>query len=89
MANDPPAVKPWGQKQKDDLQDLIDEGKVDITRTTDTNYIDRVRHQYFRERGVDNFRRNFRAFARNCEIGEHFDGYRRRLAERGGGDEGK
>ncbi len=58
MANDPPAVKPWGQKQKDDLQDLIDEGKVDITQTGDTDYINRVRHQYFRERDRDNFRRN-------------------------------
>ncbi len=88
MANDPPAVKPWGQKQKDDLQDLIDEGKDDITRTGDTDYIGRVRHQYFRERDRDNFRRNFRMYARSCKIGEHFDGYRRRLAERGG-DEGK
>jgi hypothetical protein len=86
MANDPPAVKPWGQKQRDDLQDLIDSGKVDITRTRDTDYIDRVRHQYFRERDRENFRRNFRTYARSCEIGEHFDGWRRRLAE---GDEGK
>ena len=52
----------------------------------DTDYIDRVRHQYFRERDRENFRRNFRTYARSCEIGEHFDGWRRRLAE---GDEGK
>ena len=80
MANDPPAVKPWGQQQKDALQDLINEGKVDLKRTDDLTYIDRVRHQHFRERDRDNFRRNFRSYARSCEIGEHFEGYRRRLA---------
>ena len=86
MANDPPAVKPWGQTQKDALQDLIADGNVDITRTDDTTYIDRVRHQHFRERDRDNFRRNFRSYARSCEIGEHFEGYRRRLALAAGGE---
>ncbi len=86
MANDPPAVKPWGQKQKDVLQDLINEGKVDITRTDDTNYINHVRHQHFRERDRDNFRRNFRSYARSCKIGEHFEGYPRRLALAAGGE---
>jgi hypothetical protein len=88
MANDPPAVKPWGKEGRDTLQKLIDDGKVDITKTDDTDYIDRVRLQYFRQRDRDNCRRNFRTYARNCEIGEHYDGYRRRLAE-GGGNEGK
>jgi hypothetical protein len=76
MADAPP-IKLWGQKQKDDLQKLIDTGKVDITKTDDIDYINQVRHKYFRERKVDNFRCNFRTFACSLEIGEHFDGYRR------------
>ncbi len=84
MADAPP-IKPWGQKQKDDLQKLIDTGKVDITKTDDFDYIDQVRHKYFRERKVDNFRRNFRTYACSLEIGEHFDGLRRRHAQGGEG----
>ena len=87
MANDPPAVKPWGQEGRDTLQKLIDQGKVDISKTDDFKYIDSVRHKYFRERDRDNFRRNFRSYACSCEIGEHFDNYRRRLAQAAG--EGK
>ena len=54
MADAPP-VKPWGQNDKDLLQKLINRGKIDITRTGDTDYIDRIRHKYFRPRDTLNF----------------------------------
>ena len=69
MANaDAPSVKQWGKEDKDKLQKLIDDGKIDITKTDDTQYIDRVRHNHFRERDSVNFRRNFRSYARSVEI---------------------
>ncbi len=78
-----PSVKQWGKEDKDKLQKLIDDGKIDITRTNDTQYIDRVRHNHFRERDSVNFRRNFCSYARSVEIEEHYAGYRARLAARG------
>jgi hypothetical protein len=54
MADAPP-VKPWGQVDKKLLQKLTNRGKVDITRTGDTNYINRIRHKYFRPRDIHNF----------------------------------
>jgi len=80
---DAPAVKPWCKDDKDRLQRLIQDGRVDITKTDDTSYIDRVRHTHFRERDSLNFRRNFRSFARSVEIEEHYAGYRARLAAGG------
>ena len=44
MADAPP-IKPWEQIDKDLLQKLINRGKVDITRTGDTDYIDRIRYK--------------------------------------------
>jgi hypothetical protein len=77
---DAPAVEPWCKEDKNKLQKLIDDGKVNITKTEDMDYIDSVRHKYFRERKGDNFRRNFRGFACALTIAEHYDGYRARLA---------
>jgi len=76
--DDAPAVKPWGSDDKQLLQKLIDQGKVDITRTDDLAYIDRVKHKHFRTRKTYNFRRNFRNYARSCELEDHLAGYRRR-----------
>ena len=72
MADAPP-VKPRGQVDKDLLQKLINRGKVDITRTCDTDYIDRIWHKYFRPRNSHNFRRNFRSYARSfaCDLEDH------------------
>jgi hypothetical protein len=56
---DAPAVKPWGQVDKELLQRLIDQGKVDISHTNDLTYIDQVKHKYFHSRDTYNFRRNF------------------------------
>ncbi len=74
MAN-APTLKPWCQDDKDKLQKLINDGKVDITKTTDTDYIKSVCHKYFQDRKVDNFRRNFRGYSRSLDITEHYDGY--------------
>ncbi len=60
--DDAPAVKPWGELDKETLQKLIDKGKVDITRTDDLAYIDQVKQKYFRTRDKHNFRRNFNGF---------------------------
>jgi hypothetical protein len=54
-----PPVKPWCKDDKNKLQKLIDVSKVNITNTEDTDNIESVRHTYFREQKVDNFRRNF------------------------------
>jgi hypothetical protein len=50
MDNEPPPVKPWSQANKDYLQELVDTGKVDLERTSETKYIDSVRAKYFRDR---------------------------------------
>ncbi len=76
--DDAPAVKPWGPLDKETLQKLIDQGKVDITRTDDLAYIDQVKQKYFRTRDKHNFRRNFRNYARSRELKDHLAGYRRR-----------
>jgi len=78
-----PSVKPWCRDDKDKPQKLINDGRIDITRTKDIQYIDRVRHSHFRELDPVNFHRNFRSFARSVEIEEHYAGYRARLAARG------
>ena len=77
------AIKPWCKEDEDKLLKLIEKGKVDITNTEDTEYIDSIRLKYFREQKVDEIRRNFRSFARSVEIEEHFAGFHARLAARG------
>ncbi len=74
MANDPPQ-KALGQVDKEYLQDLIDKGKVDITRTADLKYINQVRDKYFLGRDSINFRRNFRPYARSRELKDHLSGF--------------
>ena len=64
MDNEPPPVKPWSQANKDYLQELVDTGKVDLERTSETKYINSVRAKYFRDRDEHNFHRNFRNYAR-------------------------
>ena len=78
MDIDAPRVKPWSKANKDFLQELIDTGKVDIGRSADTKYIDRVRVKYFRDRDEHNFRRNFRSYARSRELEDTLSGARRR-----------
>ena len=73
---DPPPVKPWGQNDKDLLQ-KIDRRKIDISRTGDTDYIDKIHHKYFRPRDNYNFRCNFRSYARSRDLEDHLSGYRR------------
>ena len=80
---DAPAVKPWGIDDKKKLQQLIDDGKVGISRTEDIDYIDSVRFKYYRERDTANFRRNFWNYACSVDIKEHYRGYRARLAAGG------
>lgn len=77
MDIEPPAVKPWSKANKNFLQELIDTGKVDIGRSSETNYIDRVRAKYFRDRDELNFRRNFRNYARSQVLEDTLSGYRR------------
>ena len=72
-----PPVKPWSKTNKDFLQELIDTGKVNIGRSADTKYIDRVRAKYFRDRDEHNFRRNFRSYARSRELEDRLSGYHR------------
>ena len=80
---DAPAIKPWCKEDKDKLLKLLEKGKVDITNTEDTEYIDSIRLKYFCKKKVDNFRGNFCSFACSVEIEEHFAGFRARLTARG------
>jgi len=76
-----PPVKPWSKENKNYLQELIDLGKVDIGRSADYKYIDRIRVKYFRNRDEHNFRRNFRNYARSRELEDTLSG----ACRRGGG----
>ncbi len=77
-----PPVKPWGQNDKELLRKLIDRRKIDISRTGDTDYIDRIRQKYFRPRDTLNFRRNFQSYTRSRDLEDHLRGYCRE--QRGG-----
>ena len=77
------AIKPWCKEDKDKLLKLIKKGKVDITNTEDTKYINSICIKYFCEQKLNNFRRNFCSFACSIKTKEHFAGYRACLAERG------
>ena len=72
----PPAVNPWNKDNKDYLQKLHRRGKVNLSCEADTDYIDRVRQKYFRERGIQNFCRNFRTGARTQELEDTVSGAR-------------
>ena len=74
MADAPP-IKLWGKNDKELLQKLIDRGKIDITHVGDMDYIDRIRHKYFRPRNNLNFRRNFQNYARSRDLKDHLSGY--------------
>ncbi len=76
MAN-APSVKPWGVANKNYLQKLIKKGKVDITKTADSAYIDQVRFDHFQHWDSHNFCRNFRSYARSRELEDHLSGFRR------------
>ena len=72
---DAPAVKLWGIDDKKKLQQLINDGKVDISRTEDIDYIDSVRFKYYRKCDKANFCRNFWNYTRSVDIEEHYRGY--------------
>ena len=78
-----PTVKPWCKDDKERLLRHINNGRINITRTNNTQYVDRVQHCHFRERDPVNFHPNFRTFARSIEIQEHYTGYCARLAAGG------
>ena len=76
--DDAPAVKPWGKEDKEQLQKLTDQGKVNIFRTDNLAYIDRVKHKYFRTHETYNFCCNFRTYDHSRELEDHLAGYRQR-----------
>ena len=76
--DDAPAVKPWGKEDKEQLQKLTGQGKVNFFRTDNLAYIDRVKHKHFRSHETYNFRCNFRNYARSRELEDHLAGYQRR-----------
>jgi hypothetical protein len=45
MDDDPPTVKPWKIADKQYFQKLINNGKINVTRT-DHDYINRVHHKF-------------------------------------------
>ncbi len=76
MDDDTPPIKPWGKAGKKYLQELIANGKVDIRRTADNQYIDRICMKFFSERNEKNFRCDFQNYARSRELEDHLSGYR-------------
>jgi hypothetical protein len=59
---DAPAVKLWGKDYKDYLQKLINQGKVDIINTANTDYINSVWHKHFWVHDNYNFYCNIRSY---------------------------
>jgi hypothetical protein len=76
MDDDTPPIKPWGKADKKYLQELIDDGKVDIRRTTNNRYIDRIHLKFFCKHDEKNFRCNFQNYAQSRELEDHLSGYR-------------
>ncbi len=64
MANAPP-IKAWGIADKQNLQKLINKGKVDITKTADGGYINQIRFDHFRHHETKNFCFNFCSYAKS------------------------
>ncbi len=52
------AIKPWCKDDKNRLQKLINDGKVDILKMDEIKYIDPICHKYFREKERVNFFQN-------------------------------
>ena len=55
-------TKQWGKANKAALANLICDD-VNISKTDDTDYIDKVREEYFSHRERRNFHRNFLDFS--------------------------
>ncbi len=68
---DGPAIKPWCKDDKNRLQKLIDDSKVDIMKTDDIKYINFVCHKYFQEQESINFHCNFWGDACSLNIAKH------------------
>jgi hypothetical protein len=69
-------VRPWGQADKDLLNDLINLQLINITDTSLSN-IEQVRNAHFGHRDKRNFRRNFRNFAAAWDLEIVYSGTRR------------
>ena len=69
--------KKWGKVDKAALQDLIDDGTVDVNDLS-SRTIDAIHDEYFRHREKKNFRRNFRNFIAANALETESSGARRR-----------
>ena len=69
--------KKWGKVDKAALQDLIDDGTVDVSDLS-VRTIDAIRDEYFRHREKKNFRRNFRDFIAANALELEYSSARRR-----------
>jgi hypothetical protein len=77
-----PPRKALQKSRQGKLKQLINTGKIEITKTADIEYIKKVRHDHFRHQDSNNFRQNFCSYARFQELKDHLSGYRQ---EQGGG----
>jgi hypothetical protein len=66
-------VRPWGQTDKDLLNDLINRQLINITDTSLSN-IEQVRNAHFRHRDKRTFRQNFRDFAAAWDLEIEYSG---------------
>ncbi len=80
MADAP--CKALGNSQQKYLQELIEKGTVDITKTANGAYINQVMFDHFRHCKIYNFRCNYHSFMRLRELVDHLSGYPQ---EQGGG----
>ena len=71
-------TKQWGKADKAALANLIRDGEVDISKTEDIDYIDKVREEFFTHRERRNFHRNFRDFSAAWATEESRNGERKK-----------
>jgi|LakMenE18May11ns_1017448.scaffolds.fasta_scaffold7435192_1 hypothetical protein len=69
--------KKWGKVDRAALQDLINDGTVDVNDLS-SRTIDAIHAEYFCHRKKENFRRNFRDFVAANALETEYSGARRR-----------
>ena len=69
-------VRPWGQADKDCLNNLINKQLINITNTSLSN-IEQVRQAHFCHRDTRNFCQNFRNFAAAWDLKIEYSGAQR------------
>ena len=73
----PGRIKKWTKQLKADFATKVQNRLINIRYCNDNSYIDSVRERFYPDRPIDTFRANFRASAKEIEIGQKIDNYNR------------